>query len=236
VGEPNPQDQSRPETRRRKRLALAASVVLLVAGALVLGQAILGQGERPPRATTATTAYRPPAPTKNEKREPTRQASDKPRVRLPPGHKPASGPSIARVIIPAIGVKAPLIKLGLNSDDTLQVPSRPQVTGWWTGGARPGGRGAAVIVGHIDSQSGPAVFHNIGKLRPGDRVTVVQKSGRRATYGVSGQMRVPKNNFPADQVYTDTSQRVLRLITCTGEFDDARGHYRDNLIVFGRKV
>jgi LPXTG-site transpeptidase (sortase) family protein len=164
------------------------------------------------------------------------EARDRPRPRLPAGHKPASGPPFARVIIPAIGVKAPLMSLGTNSDGTLQVPSRPEVTGWWRRGAMPGRKGTAVIVGHVDSLSGPAVFHDLGKLSNGDRVTVVYKSGARATFAVDGRMRVGKNDFPTDKVYKHTRGSSLRLITCTGEFVEARGHYRDNLVVFAHRV
>ena len=230
MAEPAPQGQ-RSTTRRRRRSALAASVVLVLAGGVALWQG-LSQDSPPPRvATSAAPVFSSP---KDEQK--TREVSDKPRARLPAGHKPASGPSIARLIIPAIGVRAPLIKLGLNSDETLQVPSKPDVTGWWAGGARPGGEGAAVIVGHIDSLGGPAVFHDLGNLRNGDRVTIVNKRGTRSTYVVTGQTRVPKNAFPTDEVYADTKKRLLRLITCTGEFNEARGHYQDNLIVFGRAV
>ena len=216
--------------RRRKRLALAASVVLLLAGGALLWLG-LGKDEPRPRPALAIDPTPDPGPRVDK---PKKKKSNKPRPRL--SHPPADGPAVARVIIPAIGVRAPMIRLGLNPDETLQVPSSVEKTGWWSGGARPGTTGAAVIVGHVDSQSGPGVFHNLGQLSNGDRVTVVRKDGVRANFVVTGSRRVPKNNFPTDQVYDRTPRPTIRLITCTGEFNNASGHYRDNLIVFGRKA
>jgi sortase (surface protein transpeptidase) len=127
-----------------------------------------------------------------------------------------------------------MIRLGLNGDDSLKVPADVDKTGWWAGGAKPGRRGTAVIVGHVDSQRGPAVFHRLGQLSSGDRVRVVYKDGTRAAFVVTGRERVPKDDFPSDKVYDDTSQPSVRLITCGGDFDRESGHYRDNVVVYGR--
>jgi hypothetical protein len=77
-----------------------------------------------------------------------------------------------RVEIPAIGVRAEVMKLGIDSDGTLEVPplSKADQTGWYERGAAPGTAGPTVIVGHVDTADGPAVFHRLGELRPGDRV------------------------------------------------------------------
>jgi hypothetical protein len=37
-------------------------------------------------------------------------------------------------------------------------------------------------------------------------------------------------------VYGPTTTPELRLITCGGPFDDATGHYLDNVVVFARLV
>ena len=223
---------------------LAASAVLVVAGALVLWQALSPQEERRPRPV-AVAADPTPNPTpaaappekKKERPKPKREArDDRPLLRLPSGRTFARGKSIARVVIPAIGVRAPMIKLGLNRDDSLKVPADVDKTGWWAGGTKPGRKGAAVIVGHVDSQSGPGVFHRLGELSDGDKASVVYNDGSRATFVVTGRERVPKNEFPTDKVYDDTPKPTLRLITCGGTFDRSSGHYRDNVIVYGKKA
>jgi sortase (surface protein transpeptidase) len=138
--------------------------------------------------------------------------------------------------IPAIGVSARLVALGLNPDRTLEVPRRWADAGWYTGGPRPGQRGPAVIAGHVDSMSGPAVFYRLGELRRGALVRIRRADGSTVTYGVEGVERWPKNRFPTDRVYGRTARSTLRLITCGGTFDKATGHYLDNVIVYATRV
>ena len=139
-----------------------------------------------------------------------------------------------RVEIPAIGVSSPLVRLGLNPDGTMQVPGDFQVAGWFTGGPQPGQLGPAVIAGHVDSRTGPAVFYRLRDLRPGDQIRVVRADGSRLRFVVEGARSYPKDGFPTGAVFGPVPGAALRLITCAGDFDRARGSYRDNLVVFAR--
>ena len=139
-----------------------------------------------------------------------------------------------RIEIPSIAVSAPIIRLGLNPDRTLEVPTDYGDTGWWSGGARPGENGPAVIVGHVDSKTGPAVFFRLSELRPGAEIVVVRRDGSRVRFTVQGSERYPKDEFPTARVYGDTDGSTLRLITCGGVFDSSTGHYVDNTIVYAR--
>jgi LPXTG-site transpeptidase (sortase) family protein len=147
-----------------------------------------------------------------------------------PAGSEVSGPP-ARVRIPAIGVDAPLAALHLDSSGALQAPTDFQVPGWYADGTVPGEAGPAVIAGHVDSRSGPAVFFRLGELRAGDRVEV-QRGGQWIVFEVFSTTRVPKDAFPTEQVYGPTPDPQLRLITCGGPFDAAAGSYRDNVIVY----
>ncbi|MGH3665652.1 MAG: class F sortase [Egibacteraceae bacterium] len=137
-----------------------------------------------------------------------------------------------RVRIKQIGVDADVIPLGLNPDRTLEVPTDYAQTGWYRGGPEPGEPGPAVIAGHVDSRSGPAVFYRLRELRPGDRVEVVTTDGGRQQFTVRRVEQHPKDAFPTDAVYGRTRRPTLRLVTCGGTFDRASGHYRDNIVVF----
>jgi hypothetical protein len=139
-----------------------------------------------------------------------------------------------RIEIGAIGVSAPVIRLGLNPDGTLEVPTRFEDAGWWTGGARPGERGPAVIAGHVDSRSGPAVFFRLDHLRPRDPIVVVRRGGSRVRFLVQRVARYRKTAFPTAAVYGRTREPTLRLITCSGAFDAASGHYVDNTVIYAR--
>lgn len=139
-----------------------------------------------------------------------------------------------RIAIERIGVDAPIIRLGLNRDGTLEVPTNFSQAGWWSGGTVPGKRGPAVIVGHVDSKSGPAVFYRLRELHPGDVVKVWRAGMPAVEFEVIASGRWPKAAFPTDLVYGELSYPGLRLVTCGGAFDGSTGHYVDNVIVFGR--
>jgi sortase (surface protein transpeptidase) len=103
-------------------------------------------------------------------------------------------------------------------------------------GAAPGDAGPAVIVGHVDSRDGPAVFFRLGELRPGDRIEVGQQGGGGRSFVVERVERQPKEALPAGHIWNRTREPVLRLITCGGSFDRSTGHYRDNIIVFAETI
>jgi hypothetical protein len=137
-----------------------------------------------------------------------------------------------RIRIPAAHVDTFLQRLGRAGNGAIKVPSRPSIAGWYAEGARPGQAGPAVILGHVDSATGPAVFFRVPELRPGDAVYVARADGSTARFRVTHLSRVPKNRFPTDLVYAPTLEASLRLVTCGGGIDPATGHYRDNVIVF----
>jgi hypothetical protein len=148
--------------------------------------------------------------------------------------RPAPRP--VRIQIPAIGVSARVVRLGLNPDHTLQVPRNFADTGWWAGGTSPGDPGPAVIVGHVDSYTGPAVYFRLKELRRGNQIRIVRRNGSVVRFTVRRLHTYPKSRFPTKRVYGPTRQPALRLITCSGTFDRSTGHYLDNTVVFATLV
>jgi sortase (surface protein transpeptidase) len=136
------------------------------------------------------------------------------------------------VEIPRIGVVSSLDRLGRAPDGTVQEPSRWAVAGWYAPGTRPGDPGSAVILGHVDSKGGPAVFFRLRELRRGDAVTIRRADGSSVRFVVQRTEQYPKDRFPTDEVYYPTLTPALRLVTCGGDFDATIGRYRSNLIVF----
>ena len=150
----------------------------------------------------------------------------------PPG--PAGGSPPVRLEIPAIGVATPLVRLGLEADGAMAVPEDFGRAGWFTGGPAPGQVGPSVIAGHVDSRTGPAVFYRLRELRPGQAIVVGRADGSRLRFVVEQARSYPKAGFPTAAVFGPVPAAALRLITCAGDFDRARGSYRDNLVVFAR--
>ena len=137
--------------------------------------------------------------------------------------------------IPAIGVSARVVPVGLNPDRTLEVPRGWGDAGWYTAGPKPGEQGPAVIAGHVDSTSGAAVFYRLGQLRRGAVVHIRRADRSVVSFRVEGVERWPKARFPTRRVYHRTARSTLRLITCGGAFDGATGHYLDNVIVYATR-
>jgi sortase (surface protein transpeptidase) len=110
------------------------------------------------------------------------------------------------------------------------------VAGWYAPGTRPGDPGSAVILGHVDSKRGPAVFFRLRELRPGDEIRVGRADGSSVRFTVQRTEQYGKQRFPTDEVYYPTLTPALRLVTCGGEFDATAGHYRSNVIVFATRA
>jgi LPXTG-site transpeptidase (sortase) family protein len=137
------------------------------------------------------------------------------------------------VSIPAIGVAVTLETLGDPDGINLPVPALAQAAteaGWYRFTSVPGSVGNSVIVGHVDTYVGPAVFYNLYKLRPGDAI-YVQTGTAKERFAVRWVHEVTKAQFPVHQIFGDTGQHQLWLITCGGAFDYQTGHYLDNIIV-----
>jgi sortase (surface protein transpeptidase) len=137
-----------------------------------------------------------------------------------------------RLRIPALRVDTGLLRLGRVEDGTIAVPDSNELAGWYEEGPRPGQPGPAVILGHVDSKEGPAVFYALRRLPIGSDIHADRADGSTVTFRVTGRSQVPKTNFPSDLVYGATLEPSLRLVTCGGEFDRHAGSYLDNVIVY----
>ncbi|OLB74604.1 MAG: hypothetical protein AUI14_23075 [Actinobacteria bacterium 13_2_20CM_2_71_6] len=136
-----------------------------------------------------------------------------------------------RLRIPAIHVDAGLELLHLDASGTMTTPQDWARAGWFADGVAPGEVGPAVIAGHVDSKTGPAVFAQLDRLHAGDLVEV-QRAARWVAFRVVAVGRYPKNAFPTAEVYGPTPDPQLRLITCGGTFDSAQRSYVDNTVVY----
>ena len=137
----------------------------------------------------------------------------------------------SRLRVKAIGLDVTLEKLHLGADGVLVPPRGFAHAGWYVDGTAPGDPGPAVIAGHVDSKSGPAVFYRLRELTAGDRIEVV-RGGTVVRFTVVRTAWYPKAKFPTSLVYGPTPDRQLRLITCGGVFDHRLRSYKDNLVVY----
>jgi hypothetical protein len=162
-------------------------------------------------------------------------SADKP----PPREFPVLEPSRPqRLSIPAINVRAPILEVGLAADGSVDVPPlrRHNEAGWFDGGPTPGQFGPALIVGHADTRTGPSIFHDLPKLKRGQRIEVLRADRSVAIFEVNSVEHYNKGRLPVQRVYGDYSRPSLRLVTCGGTWLGERDGYSDNIIVFASLV
>ncbi|MDI9833857.1 class F sortase [Streptomyces sp. KAU_LT] len=238
----------RPWYRRRAyRLARTAvlTVVLVMAGDRIVHREGHGAGTAAPApqpraveagdarpGVTGPATTPPPSPSASARTTAAATPAPRPaRTSAAPRTLPRS--RATRILIPYIGVDADLMDLGLDSERRLTTPpeDKPELAGWYTDGPSPGEPGTAIAVGHLDTNTGPAVFGGLGELERGKRVEVRRADGRTAVYTVDAVKAYEKDKFPNRLVYGTRDRPELRLITCGGNYDRRTG-YSGNVVVF----
>ncbi|MGR3937844.1 class F sortase [Streptomyces sp. BRA346] len=200
------------------RLAMGLAWVALLLGLWLWGRDITdGTGAPAPMTGDAAAVGRPPAHP------------------LPEAHAPLPAARPERVDIAAAGVHAPVIASGLDRKGAVKPPPfrRADAVAWYRGGPEPGTAGAAVLVGHVDTRSKPAVFYRLSDLRRGETLRVARSDGSTAEFTVEDVTMVTAEHFDARRVYgARTGGRAeLRLITCGGRFDRKTRTYSANVVV-----
>jgi sortase (surface protein transpeptidase) len=142
-----------------------------------------------------------------------------------------------RLRIPEINVDVPFSNpLGLDAGGVVEVPEGYEEVGWYKYGPTPGALGPAVVLGHVDSYTGPAVFFYLGQIKEGSDIYIDRQDGSTAHFKVTKMSRHNQNDFPTREVYGDLPYAGLRLITCTGIYDRENKRYTHNLIVYAKLV
>ncbi|MGW9453419.1 class F sortase [Streptomyces sp. NPDC055632] len=145
---------------------------------------------------------------------------------------PRSAP--VRLRIPKIGVDAPFTDLQIGPSGALEAPPAgdTNLVGWHASGTSPGQQGTALIAGHLDTATAPAVFARLSELKAGDTFEVARADGTTAVFLVDSVESFHKSDFPDRRVYDDTPDALARLITCAGAYDRTVKDYTENLVVF----
>jgi hypothetical protein len=228
-------DERRGRRIRRSAVVLAVLLVLAGAAALVLGLTSQVHAPQPPASAAASTATSSAAPSPAVPGAPSSAPATSSPGRAPGAVTPLPPAQPVHLDVPAIGVSSDLLQLGQNADGTVEVPplARDSQAGWYRYSPTPGELGPAVLLGHVDSaEYGPGVFFKLGALRPGDTVSVRRADNSVATFRVNRVASYPKDAFPTLDVYGNTDDDELRLITCGGAFDSSARSYVDNIVVY----
>jgi LPXTG-site transpeptidase (sortase) family protein len=149
---------------------------------------------------------------------------------------PVAGPPL-RIVIPSIGVDAPITTKGLDANGVMEAPNGPEDVAWYGFTALPGSGSNAVFSAHVDYHGyGPAVFADLKKLKKGDLVEVHTADGTVYRYEVTLSISYPAETAPSEEIVGPTSREVITLITCAGSFDQATRRYSHRLVVRAERV
>ncbi len=138
------------------------------------------------------------------------------------------------IAIPSLGVRAKVVEVLTADDGSIATPKGDPVrtTGWYGRGPTPGEAGTAVIVGHVDTDTEPAVFARLGQARKGTVVEVSRRDSGTVRFAIDGVRSYPKTAFPADEVFAKAGRPRLVLVTCGGEWVGGDVGYAENVIAF----
>ncbi|MFR9673820.1 class F sortase [Streptomyces sp. TR02-1] len=157
-------------------------------------------------------------------------------VPLPAAHEPLE--DVARPVrlrIPELGIRAQVRRTGLDARGGVAAPSyaRAGEVGWYRRGPRPGGAGAALLVGHVDTDTRRAVFYPLSTVVRGTRVQVTGADGRVMEFTVESTEVVPGDGFDAARAYgqREDGRAELKLLTCGGTYDRGTRAYSSNVVV-----
>lgn len=133
--------------------------------------------------------------------------------------------------LPSLGIQsAPIEPVGLEENGELEVPEADTV-GWYEFGAGvDGGRGSTVLAAHIAYNGQNGVFENLVDLQPGDRFSV-ERDGEDLEYIVESVIDYDKWELPISDLFSESSEERLILITCGGAFNPDIASYEDNTVV-----
>lgn len=140
----------------------------------------------------------------------------------------------SRLRVPAIGVDAAVVPVGVESDGQMEIPTDVREIGWYRHGPGPtDAAGSVVLAGHVDSRSqGPGAFFALQQLEEGAVIEILATDGTRAEYTVTGRRQYGKDEIPLAALFSREGPPRLVLMTCGGDFDDRRRRYADNVVVF----
>lgn len=140
-----------------------------------------------------------------------------------------------RLLIPALGVNAPIEMVGVTSNGDLAAPTQHpwEDVGWYGSGPRPGEQGSAVIDGHLDRPGGyPAVFWRLRYIHVGDGVMVTDADGKSSRFHVTGIAFYPPQDAPIQEIFGNENGTYLNLITCAGDWIPSQHQTSLRLVVY----
>lgn len=142
----------------------------------------------------------------------------------------------ATIEIPAINVKTNIEQVGTLKDGRMDVPKDPDNIGWYKPGTLPGDPGNAVLAGHVDDLTSPAVFYDLHKLVNGDKIIVKDQNGETLTFEVYDLKTFPRLDSPIEDIFGFSYASTLNLITCSGDYDPNTTERSERTVIYSKLI
>ena len=147
----------------------------------------------------------------------------------------AAGPVPVRLVIPALDIDAPIVRVGSRNGE-MDVPATASEVAWYGPGPRPGEEGSAVLAAHVAWQKRNGVFWNLRDLPPGAAIEVWFDNGAVHRFEAVALEAFPKTELPSEEIFRRTGEPTLTLITCGGAFNPSIGRFSDNIVAYAVEV
>jgi len=145
--------------------------------------------------------------------------------------KSIQGMEPTHIKIPSIEVDAIIQPTGILENGEMGVPDDTNVLGWFEPGYKVGAKGHAVLAGHVDSLTGPAIFYELKKVKNEDKIILLDDSGREMIFVVKKMVSYKTDEAPIEEIFGKSDKRIINLITCTGVFNRDIGSHEERLVV-----
>jgi len=146
-------------------------------------------------------------------------------------HAQVAGSVPAFIDIPVIGTHAQVVPLGEEDNGSMQAPTDPDTVGWYDLGTGVGAQGNALLDGHVDWGGRLRVFGLLRQLEPGDAIQITDTAGNVLSYRVTWVKLYDADTAPVDQIFEQTTDEEVTLITCGGPFDQSVHMYVSRWVV-----
>lgn len=147
-------------------------------------------------------------------------------------NKPFPGIVPHKIDIPAVRIHSIIEPVTYLENGQMGVPGNTDRVGYLSTGVLPGAAGNAIMDGHVDTYTGPAVFYPLKKLKKGDFVYVTGADGCKVQFVVESVKFYLTSEAPIQTIFGSTEEHRLNLITCAGRYSRSRKEHEGRLVVY----
>ncbi|WP_157842791.1 MULTISPECIES: class F sortase [Bacillus] len=137
-----------------------------------------------------------------------------------------------KIQIPKLQVETSIYAAPLSKEGKMEITDNADEVAWFSNGISPGMPGSAVIAGHVDNYTGPAIFFYLKRLKQGDSIFITDEFGDRLEFIVEKVEKYPYDQAPIQLIFGPSTRRKLNLITCTGKYDRKTNVHAERLVVY----